>query len=39
MTLDGRSYLLDPVLDEKIVKNGYLEELRPFKKKRWNNRL
>ena len=33
MTLDGRSYLLDPVLDEKIVKNGYLEELRPFKRK------
>ena len=32
-TLDGRSYMKDPVLEEKIVKNGILTELKPFKKK------
>lgn len=32
-SLDGRVYMKDPVLDEKIVKNGILTELRKFKKK------
>ena len=32
-TLDGRSYMKDPVLGEKIVKNGVITELRKFKKK------
>ena len=32
-TLDGRSYMKDPVLEEKIVKNGILTELKLFKKK------
>lgn len=32
-TLNGRSYMKDPVLDEKIVKNGVITELRKFKKK------
>jgi len=30
-SLDGRKYVLDPVLNEKIVKNGILTELRPFR--------
>ena len=29
-SLDGRSYMKDPVLGEKIVKNGVLTELRKF---------
>ncbi len=33
MSLDSRYYINDPVLDEKIVKNGVLVELRPFTKK------
>lgn len=32
MSLDSRYYINDPVLDEKIVKNGVLVELRPFTK-------
>lgn len=32
-SLDGRVYMKDPVLEEKIVKNGILTELRKFKKK------
>ena len=32
-SLDGRVYVKDPVLEEKIVKNGILTELRKFKKK------
>lgn len=32
-SLDGRYYVTDPVLGNKIVKNGILTELRPFKKK------
>lgn len=32
-SLDGRVYMKDPVLDEKIVKNGFITELRKFKKK------
>ena len=32
-SLDGRVYMKDPVLEEKIVKNGILVELRKFKKK------
>lgn len=32
-SLDGRVYMKDPVLEEKIVKNGLLTELRKFKKK------
>lgn len=31
-SLDGRTYTKDPVLGEKIVKNGVLTELRKFKK-------
>lgn len=31
MSLDSRYYVSDPVLDEKIVKNGMLLELRPHK--------
>lgn len=30
-TLDGKKYMLDPILDERIVKNGWLEELLPEK--------
>ena len=30
-SLDGRKYVMDPVLNEKIVKNGILTELRPVK--------
>lgn len=32
-SLDGRYYVKDPILDTKIVKNGILTELRPFKTK------
>lgn len=32
-SLDGRQYVTDPVLGTKIVKDGLLVELRPFKKK------
>lgn len=32
-SLDGRVYMKDPVLEEKIVKNGIITELRKFKKK------
>lgn len=32
-SLDGRKYVIDPVLNEKIVKNGILTELRPVKQK------
>ena len=32
-SLDGRVYMTDPVLEQKIVKNGTLVELRKFKKK------
>lgn len=31
MTLDARYYVKDPILSEKIVKNGIIEELRPVK--------
>lgn len=31
-SLDGRYFITDPVLDEKIVKNGILTELRPVEK-------
>lgn len=31
-SLDGRVYMKDPVLGEKIVKNGIITELRKFKK-------
>lgn len=30
-TLDGRNYMLDPVLEQKIVKNGTLIEMKPTK--------
>lgn len=32
-SLDGRYYVTDPILDEKIVKDGVLTELKPFKRK------
>lgn len=32
-SLDGRTYVKDPILDEKIVKNGIIEELIRYKKK------
>lgn len=32
-SLDGRVYMKDPVLEEKIIKNGILTEMRKFKKK------
>lgn len=32
-SLDGRVYMKDPILEERIVKNGILTELRKFKKK------
>ena len=32
-SLDGRLYVKDPVLGEKIVKNGIITELRKFRKK------
>lgn len=32
LTSDGYSYMLDPILKTKIVKDGYLEELQPVKK-------
>lgn len=32
MSLDARYYVKDPILDEKIVKNGVLVELTPVKK-------
>ena len=32
-SLDGRVYMKDPVLEEKIVRNGILTEMRKFKKK------
>lgn len=32
-SLDGRVYMKDPVLDEKIVKNGIISEFRKFKRK------
>ncbi len=35
-SLDGRRYVNDPVLGEKIVKNGILVELRPVKDKAGN---
>ncbi len=31
MSLDARYYVKDPILEEKIVKNGFLTELRPAK--------
>lgn len=31
--LDGRHYIKDPILNEKIVRDGTLTELQPFKKK------
>ena len=33
MSLDGRYYVTDPVLGDKIVKNGLLTEMRKFKTK------
>lgn len=30
-TLNGRHYITDPITDQKIVKNGLLTEVRPFK--------
>lgn len=30
-TLNGRHYITDPITDKKIVKNGLLTEVRPFK--------
>lgn len=35
-SLDGRKFVNDPVLGEKIVKNGILTELRPVKDKEGN---
>ena len=32
-SLDGRTYIKDPITNEKIVKNGYLEEVRNVKGK------
>lgn len=32
-SLDGSVYMKDPVLDEKIVKNGFITELRKFKRR------
>ena len=32
-SLDGRTYLKDPILDEKIVKDGLLEEMVKVKRK------
>ena len=32
-SLDGRVYMKDPILEERIVKNGLMSELRPFRKK------
>ena len=32
-SLDGRVYVKDPILEEKIIKNGILTEMRKFKKK------
>ena len=32
-TFDSKRYVMDPVLGEKIVKNGILTELKPFRKK------
>ena len=32
MSLDGRVYVKDPILEEKIVKNGILTEMRKFKR-------
>lgn len=32
-SFDGKTYVKDPVLEDKIVKNGILEELRPVKAK------
>ena len=32
MSLNGRTYVTDPILEQKIIKNGTLTELRPFKK-------
>lgn len=29
MTLDGRSYVIDPVTNERVVRDGYLSEIRP----------
>ena len=36
MSLDARYYVTDPVLGDKIVKNGFLTELKPFKTKEGN---
>lgn len=33
-SLDGRTYVKDPILGEKIVRDGILTELRPFKDKK-----
>ena len=33
-SLDGRYYVSDPILDEKIVKNGILTELKPVRIKK-----
>lgn len=32
-SLDGRVYVTDPILEERIIKNGILTEMRPFRKK------
>lgn len=32
-SLDGRVYMKDPILEEKIIKNGILTEMRKFRKK------
>ena len=32
-SLDGRRYMKDPILDERVVKNGIITELRKFKAK------
>lgn len=37
-SLDGRVYMKDPILEEKIVKNGILTEMRKFKKKGQNGK-
>ena len=36
-SLNGRTYVKDPILGEKIVKNGYLYELRKFRNEAGND--
>lgn len=31
MSLSGRSYVIDPILETKIIKNGILTEMRPYR--------